>query len=77
MLLLLRMPEPEYRMSKLYVEVKSADSAGRICFLRNLNNKARQGHYFVFLNGADFVELQKTQKVFKIKKEKNPLKFQR
>ena len=29
MLLLLRTPEPEYRMSKLYVEVTSADSVGR------------------------------------------------
>lgn len=28
MLLLLRIPEPEYRMSKLYVEVTSADSGG-------------------------------------------------
>lgn len=30
MLLLLRIPEPEYRMSRLYVEVTSADSAGGI-----------------------------------------------
>lgn len=28
MLLLLRIPEPEYKMSKLYVEVRSEDSVG-------------------------------------------------
>lgn len=29
MLLLLRIPEPEYKISKLYVEVTSADSVER------------------------------------------------
>lgn len=38
MLLLLRIPEPEYRMSKLYVEVTSADSVGGDKFNDNMQS---------------------------------------
>lgn len=53
MLLLLKIPEPEYRMSKLYVEVTSAESIGMRTFIYSLNILYTDVIYLKAKNNSD------------------------